>query len=97
VDSVIPLDRGIAGFVCQLGLGLRVADVQRDRRHDRRVDHSTGFTTEAMIAVPVRSVSGAVYGCVELLNPPRPFTDDDLDIASHVGTSLGGFLESLYR
>lgn len=97
VDTVIPLDRGIAGFVCQLGLGIRVSDVQKDRRHDRRVDRSTGFVTEAMIAVPVRSDSGAVYGVVELLNPPTSFTDADLDVASRVAASLGAFLESLYR
>lgn len=96
VDTVIPLERGIAGFVCQLGVGLSVGDARRDRRHDDRVARSTGYTTRAMLAVPVRADTGAPYGCVELLNPPAPFTDRDFAIATRVAASLGAFLHSVY-
>ena len=96
IDTVIPLDRGIAGYVCQLGVGLSIADVRRDRRHDTRVDRSTGFDTRTLLAVPVRPDTGGVYGCIELLNPPRPFTDADLEVAARVGASLGTFLNSVY-
>jgi hypothetical protein len=95
VDSVIPLDRGIAGFVTQLGVGLSVADARRDRRHDARVDRSTGFTTRALLAVPVKD-RGAPFGCIELLNPPRPFDERDLELATRVAASLGNFLQSVY-
>ncbi|MDP2314519.1 MAG: GAF domain-containing protein, partial [Pseudomonadota bacterium] len=96
IDSVIPLDRGIAGYVCQLGVGIALEDVHRDRRHDGRLDRSTGFTTRAMLAVPVRADTGAVYGCLELLNPPRPFTEGDFEVAARVAASLGSFLNSVY-
>ncbi|MFN7145864.1 MAG: GAF domain-containing protein, partial [Myxococcota bacterium] len=96
VDTVIPLERGIAGFVCQLGVGLSVGDARRDRRHDDRVARATGYTTRAMLAVPVRADTGAPYGCVELLNPPAPFTERDFAIATRVAASLGAFLHSVY-
>ncbi len=96
VDTVIPLERGIAGFVCQFGVALSVADARRDRRHDARVDRATGFTTRGMLAVPVRADSGAIFGCIELLNPPRPYTDQDLEVAGRVAASLGTFLQSVY-
>jgi hypothetical protein len=96
IDTVISLDRGIAGHVVQLGIGIAIEDVRTDSRHDRRMDRSTGFTTHAMLAVPVRADSGAVYGCLQLLNPPRPFSDGDFEVAARVAASLGSFLNSVY-
>lgn len=97
IDTVIPLDKGIAGYVCQLGVGIEVQDAQRDRRHNARVDRKTGYTTHAMLALPVRADSGgAVYGCLELLNPKRPFTDHDFEVATRVAASLGTFLDAAY-
>lgn len=96
IDTVIPLGRGIAGHVVQLGVGITIEDVRADYRHDRRLDRSTGFTTRAMLAVPVRADTGAVYGCLELLNPPQPFTDTDFELASRVAASLGSFMNSVY-
>lgn len=97
VDSVIPLEKGIAGFVCQMRIGLSIADVRRDRRHDNRTDKRTGYTTRSLLAVPVRSDRGATYGVIELLNPPRAFSEHDLEVAARVGASLGAFLESVYE
>ncbi len=96
VDTVIPLEKGIAGYVCQLGVGISIADVRRDRRYDSRIERSTGYATRAMLAVPVRADTGAVYGCLELLNPPRPFTGGDFEVAARVAASLGSFLNSVY-
>lgn len=97
VDTVIPLEKGIAGYVCQMRVGLSIADVRGDRRHDSRTDRKTGYTTRSLLAVPVRSDRGATYGVIELLNPPRAFSDHDLEVAARVGASLGAFLESVYE
>jgi DNA-binding IclR family transcriptional regulator len=48
-----------------------------------------------MIAVPVRADSGAVFGCLELLNPPTEFSGQDFEIAARVAASLGAFLASV--
>lgn len=96
VDKVIPLDKGIAGYVCQLGTGISIADAHADRRHNSRVDRVTGFTTRALLAVPVRGDTGAAFGCLELINPPRPFTASDFEVAGRVAVSLGTFLNGVY-
>ncbi len=96
VDSVIPLNKGIAGFVNLMGSGLMIEDVSRDGRHNSKVDRSTGFSTKAMLAVPVRSESGSIYGVLELLNPPRAFTGTDYEVAERVANSLGEMLEAVY-
>jgi hypothetical protein len=97
IDTTIPLDRGVAGYVCQLGVGIAIADVRRDSRHDARIDRSTGFQTRAMLAVPVRPDTGGVFGVMELLNPPTPFTDQQLEICARVAASLGTFLNGAYE
>lgn len=96
IDTVIPLGKGIAGQVDHLGIGILIEDVRADIRHNNRVDRSTGFQTRSMLAVPVRADVGANYGCLELINPPRPFTGADFELAARVAASLGVFLHSAY-
>jgi GAF domain-containing protein len=95
IDTVIPLDRGIAGYVTQLGIGICVKNARRDPRHDDHVDRSTGYTTRSLLAVPVRAATGAAYGCLELLNPSREFTGADFEIATRVAASLGVLIQSV--
>lgn len=95
LDTVIPLDRGIAGFVFQLGVALSIGDAKRDERHYARVDKQTGYVTRAVLAAPVRADQGGVYGVLELINPPRPFNDDDLEVATRVAATLGGYFRAI--
>ena len=95
LDTTIPLDRGIAGFVVQIGVGVAIGDAHRDDRHYSRVDKSTGYTTRELLAVPVRAEDGGIYGVLELINPPRPFTSDDLELASRVAVSLGNVFQGM--
>ncbi len=95
LDTTIPLDRGIAGFVFQLGVALSIGDAKRDERHYSRVDKQTGYVTRAVLAAPVRADQGGVYGVLELINPPRPFNDDDLELATRVAATLGGYFRAM--
>ncbi len=95
LDTTIPLDRGIAGFVNQIGVGVAIGDARRDDRHYARVDKSTGYTTRELLAVPVRAEDGGTYGVLELINPPRPFTADDLELATRVAVSLGNVFRGM--
>jgi hypothetical protein len=94
VDTVIPLDKGIAGFTFQMGLALTIEDAKRDERHYGRVDRATGYQTRSVLAAPIRADEGGVYGCLELLNPPRAFSEDDLEVATRVAASLGSYLHA---
>ena len=94
VDTVIPLDKGIAGFTFQLGLALTIEDAKRDMRHYGRVDKTTGYQTRSVLAAPIQADEGGIYGCLELINPPRPFNADDLEVATRVAASLGSYLRA---
>ncbi len=92
IETNIPIDQGIAGFAYQFGMGIIIEDVARDVRHYKRVDRSTGYHTRSLLAVPIRTADGAALGCMELLNPPRRFVADDLEVARMVAQSLGEYL-----
>lgn len=74
----LPRGAGIAGFVVESGQSVIVNDAQTDERFDDTTDRSTGYTTRAMLATPLRAVGG-VQGVIEVLNrrDRRPFTIDD--------------------
>jgi len=65
----LPLDRGVAGFVARTGECVRTADASTDPRFDPSVDKATGYTTRAILAVPIREEGGGpVRGVVQVLN-----------------------------
>lgn len=94
VDLTMPVDQGIAGFAHNFNMSVIVDDARRDVRHYARVDRATGYATRAVLAVPIRASDGASMGCLELLNPPQPFTVDDLEVVTSVGAALGAWLQN---
>jgi len=65
----LPLERGIAGWVARTGDCVRIADAASDPRFDPSVDKATGYTTRAILAVPIREEGrGPVRGVVQVLN-----------------------------
>jgi Nif-specific regulatory protein len=70
----LPLERGIAGWVARTGEPVRIADAATDSRFDPSVDKATGYTTRAILAVPIREEDrGPVRGVVQVLNrAPSP-------------------------
>lgn len=93
IDTSIPVDQGIAGFVHGFGLPLVVDDVRQEPRFLRAVDKQSGYRTRSVLAVPVTSSNGASLGCMELLNAPAGFADEDIELAKIVAGSLGSWLE----
>ncbi|MBI5303197.1 MAG: GAF domain-containing protein [Chloroflexi bacterium] len=59
--------QGIAGWVAQTGQSALVADAQTDARFYADVDRTTGFTTRALLAVPLLA-RGNVIGVIELVS-----------------------------
>jgi hypothetical protein len=68
VGQSLPPGRGIAGLAVRAGVALTVREAEKDPRHYGEVDANTGYRTEAILVVPLRTSSGPL-GCVELLNP----------------------------
>ena len=100
----VPAGKGIIGHVVQSGEVVRVSDVKQDERHFRGSDHSIGFDTRAILAVPLRSrqvilggergtIEEHIIGGFEAVNKIEgTFTDDDagllLKLANQAATVL---------
>lgn len=69
----LPPGCGIAGWVAEQGRRLWVPDVYGDARFYAQIDRKTGFSTRALLAVPMK-VGGDVLAVLEFINP-QPDTD----------------------
>lgn len=67
VGRRIPAFEGVAGWVVSNGRALIVEDASKDPRFSERVDSITGFRTESIIAVPLKTEE-RTYGVIELVN-----------------------------
>jgi len=70
---------GIAGFVFTTGEALIIDDAYSDGRFNRAVDEQTGFTTQNILCVPIKTMRGEVIGVAQALNKRKgKFTRNDL-------------------
>lgn len=72
VGTSIPKGKGIAGWVAENGVAVRVADVENDERFNPDVDGITGGQTKSVLCVPLTMRTG-VIGVIELLNKKDGF------------------------
>lgn len=83
----LPPGKGIAGFCTQRDVGLLITEPSRDPRFFSRMDQTTGYTTTAILAVPV-ATEYEMLGCLELLNAPRGFQHEQLEQLSALAIGL---------
>ncbi len=70
---------GIAGAVFQSGEPALINDAYADERFNSSVDERTGYRTESILCVPVRTMSGDIIGVMQSLNKRDGlFTAEDL-------------------
>lgn len=67
IGQRIPANRGIAGHVYMSGQAYFAPDVHKDRFFWAGVDAKTEYTTESIVAVPIR-IGNDVCGVLELIN-----------------------------
>jgi len=82
----VPAGKGIAGFVLSSGQPMAVTDVGEDDTFYAEVDRRTGYSTQTILATPLR-YDGEVIGVLEYINrrgePPfEPFTPAEMDSAA---------------
>ncbi len=78
--TAFPWTQGIAGSVFAKGEPLVVQDVKGDQRHLGKIDQHTGFTTQDMIALPLKRWEGHPIGVLEVMNKRDGRLDQD-DVA----------------
>ncbi len=72
---------GIAGFVFTSGEPLIIHDAYSDSRFNRSVDEQTGFVTQNILCVPIKTLKGEVIGVAQTLNKRKgKFTRQDLHL-----------------
>lgn len=79
----IPAGKGIAGFVFSSGQPMALTDVGDEDTFYAEVDRQTGYSTETILAAPLRH-NGEIIGVLEYVNrvgePPfEPFTSAEMD------------------
>jgi adenylate cyclase len=86
---------GIAGHVFQSDEPIISDDAYSDERFNPSVDERTGYRTQSIICVPVRTLSGEVIGVMQCLNKRNGrFTLEDLDLLSEMTSQAATALQS---
>lgn len=106
----IPPGKGIAGFVFSSGQPMAVADVAQEQTFYAEVDRATGYSTQTILATPLR-VGDEMVGVLEFVNrlgdpPYKPFSPDEMDQAAHFADAIAtlvdahetaGLIETLFQ
>ncbi len=78
-EILIPDTSGLAGAVFHGGEGLIINDVSRDPRFNASVDDLTGYRTQSLLCVPLRTMNGDIIGVTQALNKKSgTFSDVDM-------------------
>ncbi len=91
----IPLDEGIAGWVARHGEPAISNNARTDPRFSHRVDVRTGFLTQSIAAVPLKT-KGRIIGILEVLNKysENGFEEEDLRIMSVIAAQAAIAIEN---
>ncbi len=86
ISLKIPSGKGIAGFVISSGQPMAVSEVSEENSFYAEVDKQTGYSTETILATPLR-FNDEIIGVLEYVNrkgePPfEAFTPDEMDKAA---------------
>lgn len=94
----VPPGRGIAGFVYASGQPVAVADVSQDESFYPEVDRATGYSTQTVLATPLR-VGDDTVGVLEFVNrqgypPYQPFSPDEMDKAAYFADAIATLVDA---
>jgi signal transduction protein with GAF and PtsI domain len=94
----IPPGKGVAGFVFSSGQPMAVADAAKEESFYAEVDRTTGFSTQTLLATPLR-IRGEVTGVLEFLNRPgpppfSPFNPEEMDRAAHFADAIATLVDA---
>ncbi|MBF0230255.1 MAG: diguanylate cyclase [Desulfamplus sp.] len=93
----IPKGEGIAGHILSTGESLIVENVEEDKRFSIRIDESTGFKTQSIIGVPLKT-DDKIFGVIELINKLSGdnFTQFELNLLTTIAEYAAIAIERSY-
>ncbi|MCF8045650.1 MAG: diguanylate cyclase [Desulfarculaceae bacterium] len=88
---------GIAGRIVSTGESVIIADVGSEEDFSKRMDTTTGFTTQSIIGVPLKT-DDRIFGVIELINKisGQTFTQLDLQMLSAIAEYAAIAIERSY-
>ncbi len=95
MGTEIESDQGIAGLVFQSGKIHISEDVAAEQAHLRDIGEKIGYTTQNMVAVPLKSSSGKPFGVIEVLNKQvGHFDENDVNLIDIMAAQIGVAIEN---
>lgn len=93
----LPAGEGIVGETLRTGKSISVDEAYDDPRFNQEVDRKSGYRTRNLICVPLRDAQDNIVGAFEGINhnENRPFTQDDIECLSQLGTQAAVALRNL--
>ncbi len=94
----IPSGKGIAGFVFSSGQPMAITEVGEENSFYAEVDKQTGFSTQTLLATPLR-YDGEIIGVLEYINrkgePPfKAYTPDEMDRAALFADAIASLVNA---
>ncbi len=96
-DFVAPPGQGIGGRVFESGQPDISLNVRGNPDFNRGVDELTGFTTRAMVTVPIKHRGGAPIGVIQLLNFQSQYDEHDLETLEIIASQAAVAIEDSQR
>ncbi len=98
LNMQVPAGKGIAGFVLMSGQPMAVSDAGEDETFYAEVDRATGYSTQSILATPLR-FKDEIVGVLEFINrrgapPYPPFTSDEMDIAGVYADAIASLVNA---
>lgn len=85
---------GVAGHVFTTGKGIVVANAYEDPLFDRSVDEKTGYRTDSILCVPIRTIRGEMLGVAQVLNKKSGrFTKKDMQLLEMMTSQVAIILQ----
>ncbi|EAY00164.1 GAF domain containing protein [Trichomonas vaginalis G3] len=90
------LGQNHVGIVAETGQPINCSDAQKDKDADTVFDSVLSRQTKTILTIPIVSVDGKISAVIQLINrgDGEPFSKDDADMASVVGTICICLLEN---
>jgi sigma-B regulation protein RsbU (phosphoserine phosphatase) len=89
----VPYGAGLVGTCVAQGQPIIVNDTGSDPRFLGSVDKATGYRTDAVAVIPLRSADGSVMGALQALNKPGGFAVSDADLLNLVASYSAAMME----
>lgn len=98
IGMKIPSGKGIAGFVFSSGQPMAITDVGQEESFYAEVDKKTGYTTQTILATPLR-YNDEVIGVLEYVNrigdpPYEAFTSLEMDKAAFFAEAIASLVNA---